>query len=310
MFAPLWLIVGLAAGWLQAGQASGCGARPVRPGGPLVDSRFFDASLERTREALEDAMQAAGVLLIERAPAVVRGERTAPRVSALKAPPGDEAVFGYLETAERDGRPGTLVRVETRRRGGQKGEPSHSWSRAVLDETDCLLSTFASQQGAPGPPANTVSDAGSDPQREVLVPAGTAVTLILRRFLFSGDLRVNQRLSFEVGADVSVGADVVIRRGAPGSARVKAAQDAARSRAANAQVEFEHVSAVSGDRLRVREVVELAGQRSTLKGLAGDLLGLPGWRIALSYGGEYALCAGTRFEVVVDGEQRVRVRRD
>jgi hypothetical protein len=142
-----------------------------------------------------------------------------------------------------------------------------------------------------------VADPVGGQPRDVPVPAGTPVTLLLRRFFFASDLRVNQRLLFEVASDVSVGPDVVIRRGALGVARVKAAGDAEESRSLTARIEFEFVSAVSDTRVPVHGVASFAGERGKFPTLAWGV-----WR-------DFALCAGRRFDVVVDGEQRVRVGR-
>jgi len=291
-------VVAMTLGSAQPGESEGCSARVAHPGGQFVESRFFDASPQRTREVLEDAMQAVGVLLFGSTAAVVRGERVAPRVKILGLPPGDEALFGYVEASKQDGKAGTLVRVETRRRGGKKGEPTQSWSAAVLDEAGCLLITLVGMEDPSVRADGAASNAGTGQQREVRVPAEAAVTLVLRRFVFSTDLRVNQKVLFEVASDVPVGPDIVIRRGALGVARVKGTQDSAGSRSAKARVEFEFVSAVGGDRIPVRGIAMLAGEVGKFPSLA--------WGI----GQEFALCAGTRFDVTVDGEQRVRVGRE
>lgn len=295
------VVVAMTLGSAQPRQSRGCSVQSIHPGGQFVESRFFDASPQRTREALEDAMQAIGVLLFESTTAVVRGERVTPRVDVLNLPPGDEALFGHLDATEQDGKAGTLVRVETRRRGGKKGEPKQSWSAAVLNEAACLLSTLVGMGDPSARAGGAASDAGAAQQREVRVPAETAVTLVLRRFVFSTDLRVNQRVLFEVASDVSLGPDTVIRRGAVGVARVKATQDPKGSSSAKARIEFEFVSAVSGDRIPVRGVATLAGRGGTLSDL---------WHFAPRDRTEFALCAGARFDVTVDGEQRVRVGRE
>jgi len=281
---------------LQPGQRPGCATEFAGPGGEAIATRFFDASPQRTREAIEDAMQAIGVLLIESADAVVRGERVDVRVKVLKLPSGDEAVFAHIQATQQDGRPGTLVRVETRRRGGKPGDPKHTWSSAVLDGTAFLLDLLAKE--APAPMAHSPAAGGMELQRDVVIPAGTLVPLILRRFVFSNDLRVNQKLAFEVASDVSIGSDVVFRRGALGVARVKMVKDEGWG-TEKARVEFEFASAAGGGRIPVHAVFNLAG-RGAMKRLMSSLL----------FRGDFAeaaLCAGTRFDVAVDGEQRTRI---
>jgi hypothetical protein len=298
MTADAMLAVVLALGAAQTRQSGACMGRPVQPGGQPVESRFFGASLERAREALEDAMQANGVLLYESAATVVRGQRVGPRVNALGLPRGDEALVGHLEAAERDGLAGTLVRVETRRPGGKEGNPNRNWSAAVLDEIGCLVTTLAGGERTVAGGGGVAADAAGGQPRDVPVPAGTSVTLLLRRFFFWSDLRVGQKLPFEVASDVSVGPDVVIRRGALGVARVKAAGDAEEPRSLTARIEFEFVSAVSDTRIPVRGAASFAGEKGKFPTLSWGV-----WHA-------FALCAGTPFDVVVDGDQRVRVGRE
>jgi hypothetical protein len=284
----------------QPVQRPDCATEFAGPGGKAIATRFFDAPPQRTRETIEDAMQAIGVLLIESTDAVVRGERVDVRVKVLKLPSGDEAVFAHLQATQRDGRPGTLVRVETRRRGGKPGDPKHTWSSAVLDGTAFLLDLLAKE--APAPMAHSPAAGGMELQRDVVIPAGTLVPLILRRFVFSNDLRVNQKLAFEVASDVSIGSDVVFRRGALTVARVKMVKDGGWGGGwgtEKARVEFEFASAAGGGRIPVHAVFNLAG-RGAMKRLMSSLL----------FRGDFAeaaLCAGTRFDVAVDGEQRTRI---
>jgi hypothetical protein len=242
-------------------------------------------------------MQAIGVLLFESTTAVVRGERAAPRINALKLPSGDEALFCYLEVTEKDGKAGTLVRVETRRRGGKKGAPRQTWSAAVLDEADWVLDTLVGGEPPSTQDVGVEANAEAGHGREVLVPSDTPVALILRRFAFSSDLRVNQKVAFEVASDVLVGSDIVIRRGAEAIARVKTTEDPTGWQSARTQIAFEYVSAASGTRMRVRGIAKLQGRRGVVDLVFGE-------------GAEFALCAGTRFEAAVDGDQRIRGGRE
>src|ERR1039457_3624924 len=75
MFATLFVMGMPALFPAQAGSGGGCACGGIRPGGPAGGKRLFAAPLQRVREALEDAMQAGGVLLLESTSGVVRGER-------------------------------------------------------------------------------------------------------------------------------------------------------------------------------------------------------------------------------------------
>jgi hypothetical protein len=302
MFATLFVMGMPALFPAQAGSGGGCACGGIRPGGPAVEKRLFAAPLQRVREALEDAMQAGGVLLLESTSGVVRGERVRRRVKALNLPAGDERVIGHLEAIARDGKAGTFVQVETKGRG-KNGAPKQSWSAGILEETDCILKALGT--GDPVAPAMELpSTTGRKDQLEAVLAGETAVVLILSRFALSGDLKLNQRLVFEVADDVTTGSRVVIRKGAPGVARVKALEYVKGIWAAKMLIEFESVQTVSGNRIPLHGVVDTAGRIGSQRSLHDILLGdedIPA--------GEFALCAGTRFEARVEGEQRVHLGR-
>jgi hypothetical protein len=285
----------------QPGSGGGCDFGAIRPGGPAVEASFFAVPVQRAQEALEDAIQAAGVLLLESTNLVVRGERVTPRVKALNLPAGDESIVGHLEAIVRDGKSGTLVQVETRPRGRKESAPKQSWSAAVVEETDCILKTVGAGDSVTAV-MNSPSTAGGD-QHEVVLAAETPVVLILRRFVFSGDLRLNRRLVLEVAVDVPAGSDVVIRCGALGVARVKALEFVKATRATKVRIEFESVQTVSGNSIPLHGVLNtaesVAPKRSLREVLFTDKVPP----------GEFALCAGTRFEARVEGEQRIRIGR-
>jgi hypothetical protein len=275
----------------QAAQRPKCDADFATPGGEAILARFFEASLPRTREAVEDAMQMVGVVLFESSDAVVRGERSEVRVDVLKLPHGDEAVLARLQAAQQDGRAGTFVQVETRRRGGNQGQPKHTWSSAVLNGTAFLLDLL-SKEPPTAPTASPVAGVGRE--HEVVIPAGTVVPLVLRRFAFSRDLRVGQKLAFEIASDVIIGPDVVFLRGARGVARVTDVKDEGGG-IVRTRIEFGSVVARGGGLAPVQAVFDI-GRTTTVK----DVLWLNG-------APEIALCAGTRFDVAVKNDLSVRV---
>ena len=152
---------------------------------------------------------------------------------------------------------------------------------------------------APATPAPCSSVAGEeDRQRELVTPAETVVPMVLRRVVFSNDLRVNQKLAFEVASDVSVGSDVVFRRGASGVARVKSAKDGGWA-TENAWLEFAFVTAMEGSRIPVHAALELGVPGATRRARNTLPFGRP-FR-------EAVLCAGSRSDVAVDGDQRIRI---
>ena len=240
-------------------------------------------------------MQAIGVLLFEKGNTVIRGERRPARIKEMHLPKGNEAVYSFLEPARREGAAGTQVRVESRRPGSKSGDPGHSWSLTVLDKAGCLLELL----DVTPPPANAPR------AREVDLPAGTPLTLLLRRFVFSTDLRVNQRLEFTVASEVKSGGEIVIPRGALAIARVKSTSPAEDwGKGAKASIAFEYVYAAGGAKLPIRGNADVSGA-GTSKLRIG--LAIPGTPFDPA-GHKFALPAGTPFQVTVAADQKVRLR--
>jgi hypothetical protein len=282
----------------HSGQLAGCVAEPVQPGGRAIESRLFEASLRRTHDALEDAMQAAGVLLYESSDSRMRGERVVKRVAILGLPKGNEMIVGRLEAANRDGRPGTLVLVETLRQGGKTGEPKQSWSRAILDGTGCLLTTLVGADSRSNHAAVSSSPADPGDSREISLAGGTSVPLLLRRYWEYDDLQFGKKISFEAASDVAVGADVLIRRGSFAQATVTGFVDAKpgfwKTEAPKALMRFDYVTAVGGERVPISGEVSM--QLKNYTPMMNPVMGA-------------ALRAGTRFEATVVTDQHVRVGR-
>lgn len=277
----------------RQGRLAGCVAEPVLPGGPAVESRLFEASLRRTHDALEDSMQAAGVLLYESSDSRIRGERVAKRTVTLGLPKGDEMVVARLEVANRDGKVGTLVRVETMRQGGKTGEPKQSWSTAILDGTGCLLTTLLGGDSVPGQAVASSTAADPGQSREVLLPGGAPVAILLRRYVHFDDLRVGKKIAFEAASDVLVGPDVLIRRGAAGQGTVTAFVEA-KSGFPTALVRFDFMTAFGGERVPLSGEASLQLRKHTT--MTSTVVGAA-WR------------AGTGFEATVRADQQVHLRR-
>lgn len=277
-----------------------CPANKFAAAGNAVESRFFVAPIERVREVVADSMQAIGVLLFEQGDAVLRGERSGDRVRAMRLPGGDEAVISSLEPSEQNGVRGTMVRVETRRRGSKGGSPKQSWSATVLDEAQCLLGLLRtedpSRQTAPG----------KQGEREVFLPGGTPVVLVFRRFYYSTDLKVNQRLVLEVVSDVKVGEDIVIPRGAFAVARVKSVREKEEGqwgRSAQALFTVESIALAGGQKIAARHEEQVGGRSSRrLSHLAWDP-----WGEGYFSGSTFGLRAGTPLEVLTEKDERIRV---
>jgi hypothetical protein len=287
-------------------EQAGCPAVEFVSAGSVSESSFFAAPVKRVQEVVADAMQAIGVLLFENTPTLVRGERTSPRVKDMRLPSGNEAIYSYLQPAERNGVQGTLVRVETRRSGSKRGTPERFWSAAVLDEANCLLGLLSVEDPVAGAIASQPAPSAAAGQ-EVAVPRGTPVSLLLRRFLYSSELRINQRVVFEVALEVKVGQRVVIPCGALAAGRItsagpKEAGFFTKAERVRVTMIVDFVSASSGEHISVTAPEEF--HRRTESRLS-KLLWDPNDEASIFR--SFGLRAGTTVVVATDRDQTIRV---
>jgi hypothetical protein len=279
----------------QAGTAA-CPALEILPGGPVAESRFFAAPVKRIREVVSDAMQAAGVLILEERDSLLRGDRARNRVVDMRLASGDEGIHARILPSVHDGAQGATVTIETVRSGSKQGEPRNNWSAAVLNEAGCLLQLLSVEEPTALSPKE---DAAPGIGQEVVLPSGTPVSLYMRRFLFSTDMRVNLRVVLEVASDVTVGKQMVIRRGSLALGRITALKDRSEwelgSIESRAKLAVEYVGAVGGERLAVSYSKPLGGRKRFL------------WRNPWDSRGNFALRAGTLIETVTAREEKVLV---
>jgi hypothetical protein len=268
-----------------------CPEFALAPGGALVETAFLPVPPERAKEVVADAMQAAGAVPSKTTVTRVEMTRVKDRFASMGLAEGDEAITATFEAAVRDDVAGTSVRVETSRSRRRQGTPKQNWSRAVLTEAACLATLLAPVE--PREHGRSV-EAGS----RLIVPPGTPLTLRLRRFVFSGTVRPDRALAFEVAADVEAGGQVVIRKGALARARFSKARDVGELGApASGTLVFEFVVAADGSRIPVRGTRWFEGRDRADSAI--PLLAVFGERLT---GGSFALRAGTAFGVAVDRE--------
>lgn len=266
-------------------------------------TRFIAAPTPRAREAVADAMQAAGVFLFRNTETLVEGERTQERVLALGLPHGDEAIRAELAPLIEKGKDGTQVRVETRRGRNKKGTPKHVWSAAVLDHTACLVSLLSLDDPltrAKAPPGEGVM---------IQVPDATPLVVRSRHFSFSTDLKTNQTIPFETAEDVVINGLVVIPTGSFVTAAVEQSKDIGElGQRAIGQIRFKYLVLPEGTRLAIRGTLDLQGKGMNKGFLIGMSLTFGSGPASIT-GSGFAIPAGTPFQTEVNGQQEVRAGR-
>jgi hypothetical protein len=276
----------------------GCVVPKTSAGGDRVITRFITAPLPRVHEAVADAMQAMGVFPFVNREELVEGERTEERVEALKLPRGDEAIRAEIAPSSQDGKAGTEVRVETKRRSNKKGTPKHVWSSAVLDQTACLVSLLSVDDPLHRPKAAP----GDGP--EVRLADSVPIAVRARHFFFNTDLKSSQAVTFETAEDIVINDSVAIPAGSFVLASVEQSSDiGAVGKGAKGELRFRYVVLPDGTHLPLRGTADFRGG-SINKALVITMAAVLRTNAAAVTGSGFAVPAGTLFYAEVDGEQK------
>src|ERR1035438_2420235 len=188
-------------------QDSSCLSQQIVPGGSVVETRFIAAPLPRVREAVADAMQAAGVQLFKNTEDYLEGERIDERVKSMHLDRGDEEIHVKLDAMTQNGQSGTEARAETFRREMKKGEPKHMWSKSVLDHAACLANVLSIDDPLHRTTVPVVDGVAGR------IPDGTAIEARSCHFIFSTDLKVGKVIPFETDALLLVNGQIVAPAG-------------------------------------------------------------------------------------------------
>jgi hypothetical protein len=281
-----------------------CTQNGITSGGDVLVTGFIAASLPRVHEAVADAMQAAGVSLFRNTDQSVEGERAQDRIIALGLGPGDEAVRSDLTPSTQGAKAGTQVRVETLHGGNKKGLPKHMWSKAVLDQTACLVSMLSLDDPLRRPNLPAADGA------EFRIPDSTSLPVRSRHFFFTSDTRPNHIIPFETAEDLVIDGSIVIPAGSLVAAMMDQATDVKEfGRAAKGQLQFKYLVLPDGTRIPLRGIVDLKGRRVNKGEIVAIGVIIGAASAASVTGSGFAIPAGALFHAEVDGQEKIRVKR-
>ena len=112
------------------------------------------------------------------------------------------------------------------------------------------------------------------PSEDILVPAGAEVMVLTKNDLYSNTVFVGERLGFEVARDVIFNGRVVIAKGAPAEAVVTLAiPRRSFGRGGKLGISVETVTAVDGQKIKLRAAVNEQGDGRTGKAVIRTILG-------------------------------------
>jgi hypothetical protein len=313
------LLLSLICSPLLTAETPPCGRAIVTVSGAAVDDRFLPAPPAHVKASLLRALPVLGAkptkegdLVFEAKSDVdlfksiiTRNDQAG--MKGIRAGMGAMGTFNIEMTpGTQNGVAGTRVHVEFHKNAMKGRIGSSNQAMPLLDETACLvglLSPADPQQNPRGAQTGT-----SAPQESaVVLPQGTPVTLLLRDFLYSKDIknRANEPIVFEVAEDVNVRGVTAIRKGALGTGKFLDAK-AARGYRRNANLVFviEKVTAVDGQSIAVSGATEKSSG-APQRGIA-TMSPAFGW---LDKGVETVIRAGTGYDTATTAEHTIQVGR-
>ena len=154
-------------------------------------------------------------------------------------------------------------------------------------------------------PAGAAESAGTVDRREITIPDGTEVKLLLKNPVSSSTAQPEQRIEFAASEQVVVHGVTVIEKGAPTVGHVTEAQPAKGfGRKGKLNFSIDTVQSTSGENIRLRSSRTATGSDSF--GKAGVVTLLTGPFGALVKGKDIEVPAGTEFTIYIDGDRKVQ----
>ena len=158
-------------------------------------------------------------------------------------------------------------------------------------------------------PAGAAESAGAVDRREITIPDGTEVKLLLKNPLSSATAQPEQRVEFTASEAVVVHGVTVIEKGAAAVGHVTEAQPKKGfGRKGKLNFSIDTVQSMSGENIRLRSSKSASGSDSY--GAAGVVTLLTGPLGALVKGKDVEVPAATEFTIYIDGDRKVRSGRE
>jgi hypothetical protein len=316
-----FLLFTLAAVPVLFAQKAPCGRNIVVAGGKAVEDQFLPSSPQHVKESILKALP-----LFAAKPEKVSDltiETTHDRglyemflhehkQAGVKGVYGGMGAAGKFEIEIKpdtvNGVAGSRVHIEFHK---NKLFPS-SAERAtpLIEEVACLCRILSLTDPQKNPRGTRLEGEQANASREITVPKGTPVNLLLRDFVYSKNIKkiMNQPLILEVAEDVKVDGVTAIQRGALAIGKLSSAKAAGfAGKGAKLDFSMETVTAADGQSLSLISGIEgRRGQSSTAivtnYGAAGAAAG-----ILFSKGDETYLRAGAGYEAEISEQYTVKV---
>jgi hypothetical protein len=318
MFTARLVLIGIIAALAMPAQTPPCGRTVVATGGSSLEDRFLPSPPDHARQSLLRALPIMGAvpskvsdLHIEAKTdttlrmALFRINKKAGAKGWSGAGMGAGGTFNIeIKPETQNGVAGSQVHIAFNKNKfkGRIGNPNQA--TPLLEEAACLARILSPLDPEKNPRGMVPESGIPTEPREVAVPKGTPMKLLLREFLYSKGIKAkaHEPIVFEVAEDVTLEGSTVIRRGALAIGKFTSAKAAGRaSRGAKLVFELDHVVAADGQSIGVFGVTEKSVGNSNYNSFDPPIVNL------LGKGDETIIRAGTGYDVETTQQYSVKV---
>jgi len=292
----------------------------IHPEGEKTDERFVPASPERVKVALLKALPAFAAEVTEGKGTQVEAEVyfDAPIRESIDQAERDAGIHDKcdklpegkftidISEANQGGVVGSQLHIEFGRHPSFCGAHRGNLARPLADETVCLLNLISTNDPSANPRGLALDNPGAP--RAVVLPDATPLKVLLRDYLFSGNLKkhsVGKIIQFEVAEDLVVSGTTLVRRGALATGHFTDVTKA-KGYGRNGKVTFvfDKVTAVDGQDIPITdEEQKLKGGRTDETVAVALMFPALG---GLVTGVNVFVPAGTAYEVSTSGQHTVQ----
>ena len=267
---PRVLFIAAIAGICSFGQTPPCGRAVVTVGGAAREERFLPAAPAHVGASVRLALPVVAAKRTKESESRMEAKTDGELFRTLRQRNKEAGVGGIIhrgtgalgtfmieyQAATENGIAGTRLTIEFHKNAFRGRVGSSEQATPLMDEAVCLAKILSPSDPEKFP-RGAAEKAGTGETREVTVPEGTPLKVLLRNFLYSKKIKPNQPIVLEVAEDVAVDGFVVVRRGALASARFTDAKSArGYRRAGELAFVIDRVTAVDGQAISVSAAAE------------------------------------------------------
>jgi hypothetical protein len=316
----LLLVTGITGSALFA-QTPPCGIAVIRTEGSSIEDRFLPVAPEHVKASVIKAIPLLAAKIHKDDGMSLEAKTDTELYRILYRRNKDAGVKGFygglgamgtfrieMSPETQNGLQGTRLHVEFHKNAMRGRMGNEKYATPLADEVACLVKTLSPVDPTLNPRGGAMLPPTSAEARQVTLPEGTPVKLVLRDLIFSKEIDPksdDKTITFEVAEDVVIDSTVVIRKGALGTgAFTKTLHAKGYGRHAEIEFAIQTATAVDGQTVKLAVTGEKSrGGRKNDTLETALMLPTLGWLVK---GNETMIRAGTVYDVEVAGSYSVQ----